>query len=291
MTLAAIILLAAKLGIAGVVLALGLSSKPEDITSLLARPGMLLRAFIAINVVMPLFAILAVKLIPLRPEVSATLIALSLSPVPPLLPRKIAKADGDRAFAVALLVVFAVFAIVWVPAALHVVGEIFDKPIGISPAGIARIVATLILLPLGLGIAVRKFVADFADRIEPAISFAALVTLGLVGVLILASSAKAMLAQIGDGTAALMAAFVVVGLVAGHLLGGPDPRERTDLALAAASRHPGITLATAQIAFPDVRVVGALLGLYLIASGLIALPYVRWRAAAADVTAFDATDR
>src|SRR5678809_1088011 len=98
MTMAAIIILVAKLSIVGIVFALGLRSKPEDITTLLARPGVLVRAFVAINLVVPAFAILAVKLLPLRTEVAVALIALSLSPVPPLLPRKTANADGDRDF-------------------------------------------------------------------------------------------------------------------------------------------------------------------------------------------------
>lgn len=278
MTAAEIILLAVKASIAGIVLALGLRSKPEDITSLLARPGMLARAFLAINIVMPLFAILVIKLLPLRTEVAVALIALSLSPIPPLLPKKTANADGDRSFAVGLLVVFAVLSIVWVPAAVHIVGYIFDRSLGMSATRIAWIVATLIVLPLAVGIVVRRLARDFAKRIEPIISIASFIVLGLAAVLILVNAAKGILAQIGDGTIALMAAFVVVGLVAGHLLGGPEPRERTDLALAAASRHPGIALATAQIAFPDVKEVTALVALYLIVGGVIALPYIKWRA-------------
>jgi BASS family bile acid:Na+ symporter len=278
MTMAAIIILVAKLSIVGIVFALGLRSKPEDITTLLARPGVLVRAFVAINLVVPAFAILAVKLLPLRTEVAVALIALSLSPVPPLLPRKTANAEGDRSFAVGLLVVFAVLSIVWVPAAVHLVGLIFAHPLGMSPTKIAWIVATLIVLPLALGILVRRLAADFAQRIEPIVALAALIVLGLVAVLILAGSAKGIIAQIGDGTIALMAAFVIVGLAAGHMLGGPDPRERTDLALAAASRHPGIALATAQIAFPDVKAVTALVALYLIVGGVFALRYINWRA-------------
>jgi BASS family bile acid:Na+ symporter len=76
----------------------------------------------------------------------------------------------------------------------------------------------------------------------------------------------------------VLAAFVVVGLAAGHLLGGPHPRERTDLALAAASRHPGIALATAQTAFPNAHGVTALVAIYLIVNIVIGLPYVKWRA-------------
>jgi BASS family bile acid:Na+ symporter len=72
--------------------------------------------------------------------------------------------------------------------------------------------------------------------------------------------------------------FVLVGLAAGHLLGGPDPQERTDLALAAASRHPGIALAVAHAIFPAGHAAMALVALYLIVNILIGLPYVKWRA-------------
>jgi BASS family bile acid:Na+ symporter len=277
MTAAEIIILVVKASIVGLVFALGLRSKPEDITELLARPGMLVRAFVAINLVMPLFAIAVVKLLPLRLEIEVALIALSLSPVPPLLPRKAANAEGDRSFAVGLLVVFAVLSIAWVPLAVHGIGYIFDRPVGMSPGAIARIVATLILLPLAAGLAVRKFAGTFAGRIEPTVSIAAFVLLGVTAVLILVNSAKAMLAQIGDGTVGLMAAFVVVGLAAGHLLGGPHPRERTDLALAAASRHPGIALATATAAFHDTQTITALVAIYLLVGVVIALPYIKWR--------------
>jgi predicted Na+-dependent transporter len=68
MTMADIIILVAKLSIVGIVFALGLRSKPEDITELLARPGMVARAFLAINIIMPLFAIAAVKLLPCAPR-------------------------------------------------------------------------------------------------------------------------------------------------------------------------------------------------------------------------------
>ena len=72
MTAAEVIILAAKLSIVGMVFALGLRSKPDDLVMLLRRPGLLARSFVAINLVPPLFAILAIKLLPLRLEVSAS---------------------------------------------------------------------------------------------------------------------------------------------------------------------------------------------------------------------------
>lgn len=278
MTTAEIIILAAKLSIVGMVFALGLRSKPEDIADLLGRPGLLFRSFVAINVVPPLFAIAAVMLLPLRLEVEVMLIALSLSPVPPLLPGKASSARGDRSFAIALLVVFAVLSVVWIPLALHILGWIFGRPVGVDPTTIAWIVATLIIVPLLLGMALRRFAADFAKRIEHPVSLLSMIVLGIVGLLIVVSSARAMLGQIGDGVLVLTAAFVIVGLAAGHLLGGPDPRERTDLALAAASRHPGIALAVSQMIFPGDRASTALVAIALIVNIVIGLPYVKWRA-------------
>src|SRR5690348_16559730 len=119
MTTMEIVILAVKASIIGLVFALGLRSKPEDIAELLGRPRLLFRSFVAINLVMPAFAMAACWLLPLRLEVEVMLIALSLSPLPPLLPGKVSSARGDRSFAIALLVVFAVLAVAWVPLAVH----------------------------------------------------------------------------------------------------------------------------------------------------------------------------
>jgi BASS family bile acid:Na+ symporter len=146
----------------------------------------------------------------------------------------------------------------------------------------------LVLVPLVAGIAIRRFAADFAKRIEHAVSLLSTGVLVIVALLIIASTARAMLEQIGDGVLVLMAAFVLVGLVAGHLLGGPDPQERTDLALATASRHPGITLAVAQMTFPEGHAAVALVAIYLIVAVVIGLPYIKWRAKTAGTKAPEA---
>jgi hypothetical protein len=45
---------------------------------------------------------------------------------------------------------------------------------------------------------------------------------------------------VGNGAVLPIIAFVLVGLVIGHLLGGPTPENRTALAFSTASRHPGL---------------------------------------------------
>jgi BASS family bile acid:Na+ symporter len=63
----------------------------------------------------------------------------------------------------------------------------------------------------------------------------------------------AIISLVGNGTILAFAAFVVVALAVGHFLGGPDPDERTVLALASASRHPAVAIAIAHANFPDEK--------------------------------------
>jgi BASS family bile acid:Na+ symporter len=85
-------------------------------------------------------------------------------------------------------------------------------------------------------------------------------------------------AAIGNGTLVVLVAFTLLGLAVGHWLGGPDPDERTVLALAAGARHPGIAMAIAGLNFPEQRVeVLAVVLLHVIISGIVATPYVLWR--------------
>jgi BASS family bile acid:Na+ symporter len=70
--------------------------------------------------------------------------------------------------------------------------------------------------------------------------------------------------------------FALVGLAAGHLLGGPDPENRIVLALSTATRHPGIAIAIAAANFPDQKAAPAAVLLYLIVSALVAKPYLTW---------------
>jgi hypothetical protein len=69
----------------------------------------------------------------------------------------------------------------------------------------------------------------------------------------------------------------VIGLITGHLLGGPDSEDRTVLALATAARHPGVAMAIASANFPEQKLAPAAILLYLLLSALLSIPYVMWR--------------
>jgi BASS family bile acid:Na+ symporter len=215
----------------------------------------------------------------LRAPVEIMLVAVALAPVPPLLPRKQAKAGGHDAYIVSLLVIAALVSIISIPLLLEVLERVFRTPLRMSPWAEAQIMLRTVLLPLAAGIAVRALAPRFAQRIAAPITAFAAAMLPVAGVAVIVAAWPAVMSQLGDGTILAIAAFVAIGLLVGHLLGGPDSADRTTLALSTASRHPGAAAAIASINFPQERTVIAALLLYLIIGGVVSALYLRWRKA------------
>src|SRR5262249_10048202 len=174
---ARLIMLVLQASIVLSVLSLGLGTNFNEPSYLLRKRGQLLRALFSMNIVMPLFASLLAAGFNLFPAVEFTLIMLSISPMPPMLPKRQLKAGGRAAYVFGLLVAAALFAIVFVPIAVAVLGRSFSSPIHASPGMIGNVVFSQILIPLGLGLALRHSAPDFAERIAKRVSAVAMLLL------------------------------------------------------------------------------------------------------------------
>ncbi len=277
MDLTALILLGLKASIFLTVFALALETTLDDALYLFRRPSELVQSLLSMNVIMPLFAAALVALFDLHPAVEIALIALAVSPVPPILPKKQVKAGGHGSYAMGLLVAAAVLAIVFVPLTVDLLGRVFGGAAQISVVTIAQLVFTTVLLPLAAGMAVDHFAPAFADRIAKPVSLAAAVLLIGSALPVVITAWPAITSLIGNGTIIAIAAFVIVGLAAGHALGGPVPEDRTVLAFSTASRHPGVALAIASANFPGEKLVLAAVLLYLIVNAVVSMLYMKWR--------------
>ena len=258
------------------VFAIGLEAGTSDTAYLFRRPGELVRAFFAVNVLMPLFAVILALVFNLNPAVEIALVALAISPVPPLIPRKVAKATSSGSYAIGLLIALGVLAVVFVPIALEILEQVFTVPLRMSPGSIAALVFMTILLPIGFGVAVREILPNLAERLARPVSQIGGIGLLACLVVILISAAPAIWTLIGNGTLVALAAFVLVGAAIGHFLGGPEPENRAALAISTASRHPGIAAAVATANFPDQKLVTAAVLLYLLVNALVLTPYQSW---------------
>ena len=88
MELARLLPLVLQASIAAIVASIAMGARLSDLSGLWERPGLLLRSLLAMFVVMPVVAVGIAVLFDLARMVEVALIALALSPVPPMLPRK-----------------------------------------------------------------------------------------------------------------------------------------------------------------------------------------------------------
>jgi bile acid:Na+ symporter, BASS family len=277
MNLAALIRAAFPVSIGLIVFALGLRCMPEDATSLLRDRRLLFRSLLAMNLVQPLVALLLVVTTQVHAAVKIALFALAVSPVPPILPDKQLKAGGRQSYVYGELVASSVLAIVLVPLTLLLLEVVSGRDVPPAPATVARIVSVSVLVPLVLGMLGRRWWPAFAARASHLTSVTGNVV--LVAAALVASMAlwPSVSSLIGNGTLLVCLAFALIGLAAGHLLGGPDPDDQTVLALSTAARHPGVAIAIGSAAFPDQKAVTAAVVLYLFASAVVSAPYIAWR--------------
>ncbi|NUP12622.1 MAG: Na+-dependent transporter [Polyangiaceae bacterium] len=277
MTAAQWLMLALKASIVLIVVPVGLMGTLQDATSLLRRPGALLRSMVAMNVLMPVLAVLLALSFALDPVVKVALIALSVSPMPPFLPKKAAKAGGEGGYTVGLLVAASVLSLVLVPVAMSLIGRIFHIEVSVPIGKIVGIVVTTVLAPLAFGLVVRRLAPNLAERAAHPVSVAAGVLLVGSALPLLVVSWPAMKTLIGNGTLAAMVVFAVAGVVAGHFLGGPREDERVVLAMATGSRHPAVAIALGTAYFADSKQLIAAVLLYLVVCTIAVAPYLGWR--------------
>lgn len=278
MTVARIAVLILQLSVILVVFTLGLESTFRDALSLFRRPALLFRSLVSMNVVMPVFAAFMAATFHLKPAVEIALVFLAVSPVPPIVPRQQLKLGGNSNYVHGLLVSAALASIILVPIIVEILGKVFRQDIHVGPVTVAKIVAMTILLPIAAGMWVHRAAPKFAQKAAPHLSRAALVLLLVLSVVVLVVLLPGIAIMVGDGTILAVAAFVLVGAAVGHWLGGPMPGERTTLALATASRHPGLALAIASVNYPGQRRnVAAVIVLYFLVKAIVLLPYTRWR--------------
>src|SRR5262245_55413106 len=206
-----ILTLVFQVAIIGTVFGFGLNSTRDDLLYLWRRPGLLVRSLLAVLVVMPIVAVLLTKAFEFRHAVEVVLVALAISPVPPLLPQKESKAGGRRSYGLGLMLFLGLVAIVVIPLVVELLEHVFARPFTADASAIARIVLMAVLLPIVTGMAVRALAPLVAERLEKPVRLVAN-SLLLVGVVVLlAVSWRAIWAAVGDGTLFLLIGFVVVG--------------------------------------------------------------------------------
>ncbi len=162
------------------VLAVGLDATLQDLAYFWRRPKALLRAFIAICVIVPAVAVLVTSALPIHRVSLAGILLMAVAPVPPLVPGKDLKLGGDKAYVYGLYVTFACLAVIIVPITVAIMNAHYGVNAEIRPRVIARVVLGSVLAPLAVGLAIRALWPCFAVKAAPLVSKLSLLLLIVV---------------------------------------------------------------------------------------------------------------
>lgn len=264
-----------------VMLALGLSLRPESMHHWRSRPALPLRVLLGSCLLVPVAGLLLLQ-VPWSWELSRparhAIALMAVCPSAPLALRKAVVSGGDRQLAALLQVSAAVAAILTIPLLAVVFRQTFDQEGWlIRPMDVALQVGKVQVLPLLLGVLLRQRLPRLAERIERPLEKLANLLLLLLVVVVLIKAGPTLLAAIPADPGALlaMAVLVVVSLGLGRLLGGDSPGERLTTALVTAMRNPGLALLFATSHGKDLPGLKVWILAYVLVTVLLSIPLVR----------------
>jgi len=251
---------------------LGLGIVVGESRWVLRHPGLVLRGLFAVLVAVPLLALVLVRAFDLPRGVEIGIVLMAISPGAPVALRRSLGAGGHRAFAPALQILVATLAVVSMPLSIAALNHLYEGQASLDPREVGRQVFMAQLLPLGLGIAVRRMAPRLTARIEPALRRLASLLLIVLLVAVLIDIAPVLLGT-RTGAAAAIVLLTAAAALTGHALGGPHPATRTAVAVCSAARNPGLALLVATLNTAPTGVVATVFA-YLVFSALTLIPYV-----------------
>jgi len=276
MNIQSLIFLGLNLSIFLMVLTVGMRVAPADLTCLTSRPAQLVRSLLAMNILWPFAALMVCKGFSLHPAMIVALVTLSISPVGSLFSKDMLPllAPEHAAYARGLFFASTVLSVVLTPLAVEVIELTFGGDVHVSPLTIAKVVIGSVLLPLGIGLAIARF-WPATRRWIPLVQKVSGLVLLVCAVPIIVGTWSLMGSVLREGTLTVIVLITLIGLAIGHFLGGPDEDDRTVLAFATVSRHPGVAVALATLTDQKLAPIAVLVA--VLVSAVAVIPYKVWR--------------
>lgn len=249
---------------------MGLGLKVAQVTAPLRSLRLVAMSILANFVLMPACAVALARLLALEEPLAVGLLLLGVAAGAPFLPKLTQIANGNLAFAVALMVLLMVITVGYLPLVL----PILLPGVSVNPVEIARSLVLLMLLPLAIALVVSAKFPAVAARAKPLFDRLSSLSLIVVVLLLVVVNFNKVLSVFG--TRAMLAGllFIAFGYALGWALGGPAPDTRPVLAVGTAQRNIAAALVVGGQSFSNPSVV-VMVVVVAIVSLLILLPVSR----------------
>ncbi len=266
-----------------IMFALGLGLRWESRLRLRDRPALFARVVFGSCVLVPLVALLLLRL-PLSYELSSpvrfAIALMAICPSAPLTMRKADRAGGDPELAAMLQVLAALVAVVSVPLLTDLFRATYEiDGWNIGPVAVAQQVGKAQILPLFLGLFLRRWRPALANRIEgPLEKIGNVLLLVLIGLVLFKAGPLLVPFLLQNGLAVpFIGVMVLASLAIGFVLAAAEPRQSISAALVTSMRNPGLALLFASTYAAEMAGVKLAILVYLLITVLLSLPVLRHR--------------
>ncbi len=229
----------------------GLGLTIPSLAAPLRNARLVLTVLVSSFVAAPACALFLTRLIPLQPAHATGLLLLGCAAGAPFLPKLVEVARGDVASAVALMALLTVGTTFFLPVTL----PWFVPGLEARAWDIAQPLLLMILLPLAVGLLVRRRAAGWAARWQPRLSRTANLSGMLMLILLVVRDLRAMTVALGTSAIASVAILTAVIFFLGYFAGGPTALGRGLMGITNGSRNVGAALVPATQAGTDPQVM------------------------------------
>jgi len=232
---------------------LGMKVNLGDILASLTRVGLVTRTITLDVVLVPIVMWLIVRVLVADDGYATGLLLVAFAAAGPLGIKLAQVTRADTAYAIGIVVVLEAANIVIIPLWSGVLGITGSANVIVD---IVRTVGLLVVLPLAIGMGVRRLQGRESTLSDVALRLA---TVGLVVVvsIVIVRSLDVMLASLTNGAALASVLTIGFALGAGWLMGGPGRDTRLTTSVVTGCRANGAALAVATSAFATVPEVAA----------------------------------
>lgn len=226
---------------------IGLQVDRRELAAVFKNAGLLIRALLANVVLVPAFGILLVRLFHLKEPIAVGLLLMAICPgVPFVVLGGGEKKGGSLGFAVALAFILPAVSVITVPLTAHLV---LPGETAVATENIVKSLILFQLLPLLAGMFVSARAPAVAARLVKPVTLVCVVVILVVLVALAKIWFASTTAVYGSLGILAMLTLVILSLLTGWVLGGPERSHRRTLGVGTALRNPGLAALIATSSF------------------------------------------
>ena len=264
-----------KVTIFALMLSTGVNLSLEKMLSFWQKPAALFRALFAVVVLVPLVAVILLKLFHLPSEVMIGLAFLAASPGAPLTTKRSQMTGARFRYAASLQLTLALLSVIITPVTLSIFAVVFQGiPDRVKILEVAQQVTLVQFVPVSLGLLLQKFGTKYAGAIARPLT---LISNSLFLVLIILASIVGipLMFKVWGLPLVAIAIMVIISLGIGHFLGGSDGDTRSILAMSCIARNVGLALFIGVLNDIQQQIIPTLIA-YLILGSIFGILYSIW---------------